>query len=129
MTERGVINNPPLKNKEIQADYNKTATVFAIHRLQHVQILEQSDYMHSCTWLSLDFRKITTNFCEDFWKKPKLLVGIFQSTFLQLVNGSKNSVLNWVMKLYLFMCFFFFFCFWNTLERFSILFAYSYSLV
>ena len=35
--------------------------------------------------------------------------GIFPHAFLQLVNGSKNSILNWVMKLSLFMCFFFFF--------------------
>ena len=43
---------------------------------------------------------------------------------LQPVNGSKNSVFNWVVKLNLLMCFFLF-CFWNTYERFSILFAYS----
>ena len=35
------------------------------------------------------------------------MIGIFRSTFLQQVNGSKNSILNWVMKLNLFMCFFF----------------------
>ena len=34
--------------------------------------------------------------------------GIFPSTFLQPVNGSKNSILNWVMKLNLFMFFFLF---------------------
>ena len=57
--------------------------------------------------------------------------GIFPSTFLQPVSGSKNSILNWVMKLNLLVFFFFFFfCFWNTLERFFILFTYSsYSLV
>ena len=32
--------------------------------------------------------------------------GIFPSTFIQLVNGSKNSILNSVMKLNLFMCIF-----------------------
>ena len=31
--------------------------------------------------------------------------GIFPSTFMQLVNGSKNSILNWDMKLDLFMLF------------------------
>ena len=35
--------------------------------------------------------------------------GIFLSTFLQLVSGSKSSILNWVMKLNLFIFFFFFF--------------------
>ena len=30
--------------------------------------------------------------------------GIFPSTFLQLVNGSKNSILNWVLKLNHFSC-------------------------
>ena len=30
----------------------------------------------------------------------------FPGTFLQLVNGTKNSILKWVMKLNLFMCFF-----------------------
>ena len=37
--------------------------------------------------------------------------GIFPSTFLQLVNGSKNSILNWVMKLNLFV--FFLVCFFK----------------
>ena len=32
----------------------------------------------------------------------------FPSTFLQPVNSGKNSILNWVMKLNLFMCFFLF---------------------
>ena len=60
------------------------------------------------------------------------LLGIFLSTFLQLVNGSKNSILNWVVKLNLFMCFFFekplktqsfhmYFCFfWITLKKFPL---------
>ena len=47
--------------------------------------------------------------------------GIFPSTFLQPVNGSKNSILNWVMKLNLFMCTFF----WKAFEKFSTLFTYS----
>ena len=51
--------------------------------------------------------------------------GIFPSTFPQPVNGSKNSILNWVIKLNLLMCFFL----GNTLERFSIAFCYSNSLV
>ena len=34
---------------------------------------------------------------------------IFPSTFLKPVNGSKTSILNWVMKLNPFMCFSFFF--------------------
>ena len=33
-------------------------------------------------------------------------VGIFPNTFLQLVNSGKNSVLNWVMKLNLFLIWF-----------------------
>ena len=37
---------------------------------------------------------------------------IFASTFLQLVKSSKNSILNWVVKLNLSM-FCFFLCFWN----------------
>ena len=58
-----------------------------------------------------------------------LRAGIFPSTFLQPVNSSKNWILNWVMKLNLFMCFSSF-LFLKHLERFSILFAYSsYSLV
>ena len=73
----------------------------------------------SCRWIIYPLK--------HFYKKPK--PGIFPSTFLQLVNGSKNLILNWVMKLSLFV-FFVFFCFWNTFERFSILFTYSsYSLV
>ena len=40
---------------------------------------------------------------------------IFQSTFLQAVNSSKTSILNWDMKLNFFV-FLFLFCFWNTLE-------------
>ena len=59
-----------------------------------------------------------------------ILSGIFPSTFLQPVNGSKNSILNWVMKLSPFMCFYFYFLFLKHLERFSILFTYSsYPLV
>ena len=42
---------------------------------------------------------------------------IFQSTSLQPVNGSKNSILNWVMKLNLFM-FFFLFVFKTPLKDF-----------
>ena len=42
---------------------------------------------------------------------PYILADIFPSTFLHPINGSKNSILNWLMKLNLFMCFFFFFCF------------------
>ena len=34
--------------------------------------------------------------------------GIFPNTFLQPVNSSKSSILNWVMKLNLLMCFCFF---------------------
>ena len=41
---------------------------------------------------------------------------IFQSTFLQAVNGSKISILNWDMKLDFFVFYFVSFCFWNTLE-------------
>ena len=49
----------------------------------------------------------------------------FPSTCLQPLNGSKNSILNWVMKLSLFIC-----CFsWKTLERFSITFTYSSPMV
>ena len=43
--------------------------------------------------------------------QPLPVPGIFPSTSLQLVNGSKNSILNRVMKLSLFMCFFFISCF------------------
>ena len=57
-----------------------------------------------------------------------LMADIFPSTFLQLVSSSKNWILNWVMKLNLFM--FILLCIWKTLERLSILFTYSsYSLV
>ena len=45
------------------------------------------------------------------------LPSIFPSSFLQLVNSSKNSILNWVMKHILFM-FFFFFVFETPLEDF-----------
>ena len=61
----------------------------------------------------------------DFWSNPwrtKIAItGIFSSTFLQPVSGSENSILNWViMKLNLFMCFFFLlFCFETSLKDFS----------
>ena len=45
------------------------------------------------------------------------LPGIFPSTFPQPVNGSKNSILNWVMKLNLYV-FFFFFVFEAPLKEF-----------
>ena len=48
----------------------------------------------------------------------KIKWGIFPSTFLQPVNGSKNSILNRVMKFNLFMCFFFFFVFETPLNDF-----------
>ena len=44
--------------------------------------------------------------------------GIFPNTFLQLVNDSKNSILNWVIKLNLFMCFCSFFVFETPLKDF-----------
>ena len=47
-----------------------------------------------------------------------LLAGIFPSTSLQPVNGSKNSILNWVMKLSLFIEVFSFFVFKTTLKDF-----------
>ena len=50
--------------------------------------------------------------------------GILPSTFLQLVNGSKNSILNWVMKLNLFIFFLLFF-FLKSLDRVSVLFTSS----
>ena len=58
-----------------------------------------------------------------FCKTIQSIVDFFPSTFLQPVNGCKNSILNLVIKLYFHV--FFLFCFWNTLERFSILFTYS----
>ena len=42
-------------------------------------------------------------------KQNNMCPGIFPSTFPQPVIGSKNSILNCVMKLNLFMCSFFFF--------------------
>ena len=50
--------------------------------------------------------------------------GILPSTFLQSVNGSKNSILNWVMKLNLFMFFLLFF-FLKSLDKVSVLFTSS----
>ena len=44
------------------------------------------------------------------WGQFKNFAGIFPSTFPQLVNSSKNSILNWVMKLNFFMFFSFFNC-------------------
>ena len=44
--------------------------------------------------------------------------GIFPSPFLQPVNGSKNSIFNWAMKLNLFMVCFFFFFFEKPLKDF-----------
>ena len=49
----------------------------------------------------------------------------FSKHFLQLVKSNKNWILNWVIELDLLMFFFFIFCFWNTVESFSILFTYS----
>ena len=45
--------------------------------------------------------------CILYWCWSESSV-IFSSTFMQLVNGSKNSILNWDMKLDLFMFLFFF---------------------
>ena len=50
--------------------------------------------------------------------QPLPVPGIFPSTSLQLVNGSKNSILNRVMKLSLFMCFFLFSVFETPLKDF-----------
>ena len=44
--------------------------------------------------------------------------GIFLSIFLQPGNGSESWILNWVMKLHLFMCLFFFFVFETLLKDF-----------
>ena len=58
---------------------------------------------------------------------PQTCSGFYPSTFLQPVNGSKNSILNWVLKLNLFkflqvFFFFFFKCLSRkTLDRFFIL--------
>ena len=52
---------------------------------------------------------ITKYFLSKRRSPLQLDTGIFPSTFLQLANRSKNSILNWVIKLNLFMCFFFFF--------------------
>ena len=63
------------------------------------------------------------------WSCAVVITSKFPSTFLKPVNGGKNSILNWVLKLNLFLCLFLF-CFWNTLERFSMIFTYfSYSLI
>ena len=41
-------------------------------------------------------------------RKISVILTIFPSIFLQAVTGSKNSILNWIMKLNILM---FFFCF------------------
>ena len=48
----------------------------------------------------------TAILAEDLYQSH-ISSGIFPSTFLQPLNGSK-SILNWVMKLNLFLCFFIF---------------------
>ena len=50
-------------------------------------------------------------------KNHNHMLGIFPSTFLQPLNGSKNSILNGVTKLNLLM-FFFFFVFETPLKDF-----------
>ena len=46
---------------------------------------------------------ILGTFYEEIGKyREKILADIFSSTFVQPVNGSKNSILNWVKKLNLF---------------------------
>ena len=68
------------------------------------------DHMLYCSWDMVRDR------CNCYFS----FSGIFPSTFLQPVNGSKNSILNWViMKLNLFMLFLFFlFCFETPLKDF-----------
>ena len=65
----------------------------------------------------------------NIFLKRTIYSGIFLSTFLKSVKGSKNSILNWVMKLNLFMLFFFY-VFETSLKDFPFYFTYSfYSLV
>ena len=53
------------------------------------------------------------------WNRTSYIVRHFFKHFLQLVNGSENSILNWVtMKLNLFVVVFFFFCFETPLKYF-----------
>ena len=60
-----------------------------------------------------------------FWLPPS--PGFYPSTFLQPLNGSKNSILNWVLKTNLFKCFFL--CLSKkTLDRFIILHHCFYSI-
>ena len=56
-------------------------------------------------------------------QKLTLLPGFYPSTFLQPVNGCKNSILNWVLKLNLFKPLQIFFCMFvsKTLDRLFIL--------
>ena len=65
--------------------------------------------------------------CQVSSRRLKRYAAIFPSTFLQLVNDSKNSIWNGNTQSRS-SCFFFFFFFLKTLERFSILFNYSYLL-
>ena len=58
--------------------------------------------------------------------KPNRL-GFYPTTFLQPVNGSKNSILNWVLKLNLFKFFqVFFYLSRKTIDRFFILLQYCF---
>ena len=55
---------------------------------------------------------------------PPLHSGFYPSTFLQPINGSKNSILSWVLKLNFFECLQVFFCmvvYKKALARFFIL--------
>ena len=66
-------------------------------------------------WLILDLAR--NGFPDS--ENENTIALVYPSTFLQLVNSSKNSILNWLLKLNLFN---YFFCmFRKTLDRYFIL--------
>ena len=83
-----------------------TTLIFSWTRHFSKEIL-QTQAIRGTLFFGKDIRKIKTHM-ED--KNPTIKYsGISSSNFLQLVNSSKNSILNWVVKLNSFMFFFSFF--------------------
>ena len=79
---------------------------------KRVSLIPANSYVHTLLCLivggsngKLWEKKLSSSFII-ISKWPKHNPGIFGSTFLVLVNGSKYSILNWVFKLNLFFAFF-----------------------
>ena len=108
LNDQGIIINKKKQNhteKYISIDQKNTRTSSSV-KLLGVQIDDKLNFNLHITKIcrSASNQLYTLIRLQMFlnFEEKKTLTGFYPSTFLQPINGSKNSILNWVLKLNLF---------------------------